>query len=458
MSTVAASSIGSVSEETIEQFRLQVLGKILEPGDVEYEMARKVWNGMIDRHPLLIVKCKDANDVAHCVNFARDNHLPLSIKAGGHNVTGYAVCDDGLVIDLSNMTSITVDQQNQQAVVGAGATWAEFDTVAQQFGLATTGGVVSSTGVAGLTLGGGVGWLVRKHGLSCDNLLEVELVTADGNIIKASNDENEELFWGMRGGGTNFGVVTSLKFTLHKVGPVMAGLMAYPQTEAKEVLKFYRDFIRRAPEEITLYANLTTSPDGIPIIALAGVFSGDLGQGEALINEIRQFKTPVLDLMQPMPYVQMQSMLEPAFPHGNRYYWKSCFLADLSDAAIDELVSHVSQIPSPVSCAIVEFYGGAASREPAGGTAYPHRQAEFDLVIISNWQSSQDDDKNINWTRNLYDAMQSFSSHRVYVNVLGMEGTERIKEAYGENYDRLLALKRKYDPSNLFKMNQNVVP
>ncbi|MCW3110314.1 MAG: 6-hydroxy-D-nicotine oxidase [Segetibacter sp.] len=458
MESVDISPVGSSNMQIIDELRKRFSGKLSERGDVDYEVARKVWNGMIDKYPLLIATCKKSDDVIQCVNFARQNELPISIKAGGHNVTGYAVCDDGLVIDLSEMASVKVDPEKQEAVVEAGATWAEFDTAAQQYGLATTGGVVASTGVAGLTLGGGVGWLVRKHGLSCDNLLEVQLVTADGKLVTANAEENSELFWGVRGCGTNFGVVTTMKFKLHKVGLVLAGIIAYPQTEAKEVLQFYREFVRKAPEEITLYANLTTSPDGFPIIALAGLFSGDLEKGEALIKQIREFKTPVLDLVQPMPYVQMQSMLEPAFPHGHRYYWKSSFLKDLSDEAIDVITSNVAKIPSPFSCTILEFYGGASSREPEGGTAYPHRQSEFDLVVISNWQSTQDDEKNINWTRNLYEAIQPFSSHRVYVNALGKEGQDRVKEAYGPNYDRLLALKRKYDPNNLFRLNQNIVP
>ncbi len=458
METSSVAVMNKPALQVINNLKDTLSGNLLRHGDDGYEDARKIWNGMIDKHPAMIAQCKNVDDVIACVNFARINNMVISIKAGGHNVTGNAVCDDGLMVDLSLMNAVKVDAEEQVAYVESGATWGHFDTVAQQFGLATTGGVISTTGVAGLTLGGGVGWLVRKHGLSCDNLLEVEIVTADGNFLVANTKENTELFWGVRGCAANFGIVTKMKFKLHKVGKVLAGLIAYPQTEAKEVLTFYRDFMQTAPEELTLYANLLTSPDGFPLIALAGMYCGDLEKGEEVIKPIRTFKTPLADMMAPQPYTQMQTMLDAPFPHGNRYYWKSTFLKELSDEAIDAIISNVAAIPSPHSCAILEMYGGAAAREPVGGTSYPHRQAEFDLVIISNWPDSKDDEKNIHWTRSLFEDMQQFSSNRVYVNALGKEGQDRVKEAYGINYERLLALKMKYDPQNLFHLNQNIPP
>lgn len=446
------------SQYDLTNFSSQFSGELLQQGDEGYENARKVWNGMIDKYPALIACCKNNKDVVACVNFARNNKLEIAVKGGGHNVTGNAVCNGGLMIDLSFMRAIRVIPEEKIAYVEAGATWGDFDNAAQVYKLATTGGIISTTGVAGLTLGGGVGWLVRKHGLSCDNLLEVEIVTADGQLLVSNTEDNNELFWGIRGCAPNFGIVTSMKFKLHKVDQLLGGMTIYPQSEAREVLQFYREFMLTAPEELTLYANLTTSPDGFPVIVFACLYSGDLHEGEAVLKPLREFKIPIADLIQPVSYVQMQSMIDAPFPKGNRYYWKSCFLQKLSDEAIDQIISNVQKITSPYSATILEFYGGAASREPIGGTSFPHRQAEFDLVIISNWIDKQADEKNMNWTRNFFEEMQNYSSKRVYVNTLGQEGHERVKEAFGESYDRLLALKMKYDPNNLFHLNQNILP
>jgi hypothetical protein len=342
--------------------------------------------------------------------------------------------------------------------VETGATWEEFDAATQQHGLATTGGVVSTTGVAGLTLGGGVGWLVRKHGLSCDNLIEADIVTADGTLLKTSINENPDLFWGIRGGGGNFGIVTSMKFRLHEVKTVLGGMIIHPREKAAEVIRFHREFMKTAPEELTLYTSLMTTPDGIPVVAFAGCYTGDLAHGEAALRPLREFGTPVADLMGPIPYTQMQTMINAAAPHGNRYYWKSDFLEELSDEAIAVVVSHAASIPSPLSIILLEYYGGASTREPEGGTAFPHRAAQYDLVIISNWLEKEDDEINKRWTRNFWEAMQPYSSHKVYVNVLGVEGEDRVKEAYGDSYLRLAALKNKYDPLNLFRLNQNIRP
>jgi hypothetical protein len=452
------SSAGKIDEQVLSIFGKTQPGDLLLPGEQGYDDARKIWNGMIDRHPVLIVRCKNADDVIASVNLAREQDMVLSVKGGGHNVSGNAVCNGGVMVDLSLMKSVKVDPEQMTADVETGATWGDFDAVAQTHGLATTGGVISSTGVAGLTLGGGVGWLVRKHGLSCDNLLAVDIVTADGTLLKASPKENQELFWGIRGGGGNFGIVTSMKFRLHKVNTVLGGMIIHPIDKAKELLQFFREFVQSAPEELTLYTGLLTSPDGIPVVAFVGCYTGDLAQGEAVIKPLREFGSPVADLFAPIPYTQMQTLLNPAAPHGNRYYWKSNFLEELSDEAIDMIVSNAMSKPSPFSAILLEYYGGASNREPEGGTAYPHRVSQFDLVIMSNWIDTVNDEANITWARNFWESIQPYSSHRVYVNVLGVEGEERVREAYGNNYPRLEALKTKYDPNNLFRLNQNIKP
>ena len=433
-------------------------GKILIEGDDNYETARKIWNGMIDRKPAIIAQCINSNDIIQAVKFARNHDWLVSVKGGGHNVTGNAVCDNGIMIDLSLMRSVTVDPDKQVAEVQTGATWGDFDNATQKYGLGCTGGLISTTGVAGLTLGGGVGWLVRKHGLSCDNLLAAEIVTADGSLLQLSPKENAELFWGIRGGGGNFGIVTSMKFQLHKLDKVVGGMILYPQNNAREVIQFYREFMKTAPDELTLYTGLLTSPDGFPVVGFVGCYSGDPEKAEAVLKPLREFGSPIVDLMQPKSYIEMQTLLDASFPHGNRYYWKSGFLKTLSDEAIDTIISYAATVTSPYTAIILEYYGGIASREPEGGTSYPHRQAEYDLVIISNWVNPAEDEKHIGWTRKFYEAMQEYSSKRVYVNTLGIEGEERVKEAYGENYQRLVALKTKYDPDNLFRLNQNIAP
>lgn len=452
----SATSNALIQEENFPELKKKLNGKLLLPGDSDYEAARKIWNGMIDKRPAVIIQCKNENDVTEAVGLAKRLNVSVSVKAGGHNISGNAVCDGGVMIDLSGMKSISVDPVRKVAVTEAGVTWKEFDAATQQFGLATTGGIVSSTGVAGLTLGGGVGWLVRKHGMSCDNLVEASVITADANRHKVNSYENNELFWGIRGGGGNFGVVTSMTFALHPVSTVLGGMIIYPLERATEVIRFYRDFMRSAPEELTMYTALMTSPEGAPIVVMLGCYTGEVEKGKEVMRPVREFGTPLADLMQPMPYLQMQTIVDAGFPHGNRYYWKSTFLKELSDEAIEILLAHVSHISSPHSAVVIEYYGGAASREPQGGASYPHRQNEFDLVIISNWTDVNEDEKHVSWTRNLYNAMQPFSSHRVYVNTLGIEGPDRVKEAYGENYERLKNVKLKYDPDNMFCFNQNI--
>lgn len=458
MTTDNAIANGNITMPLASELQTNFKGKILVEGDVGYETARKIWNGMIDRKPALIAQCVETGDIQQAVKFAKKHDLLVSVRGGGHNVSGNAVCDGGIMIDLSLMKAVKTDPIQKIALVEMGATWGDFDKDTQQYGLATTGGLITTTGVAGLTLGGGVGWLVRKHGLSCDNMIEANVVTADGNLVKASLPENPDLLWGIRGGGGNFGIVASMKLKLYEIGTVLGGMILHPREQAKEVIQFYREFMKTAPGELTLYTGLLTSPDGLPVVGFIGCYCGDVEKGEAVLKPLREFGTPLADLFQPMPYVQMQSLLDAGFPHGNRYYWKSGFLKELSDEAIDNIISNMATNPSPYSATILEYYGGAASREPAGGSAYPHRQAEFDLVIISNWPDKVDDEKNIKWTRQIWEDIQPFLSNKVYVNTLGVEGEDRVKEAYGDNYERLVRLKKQYDPGNLFRMNQNILP
>jgi hypothetical protein len=442
----------------IDSLRAQISGKVLEPGGKGYDEARRIWNGMIDRRPALIVQCANTFDVMEAMKFAKAHGLVIAVRGGGHNVTGNAVCDDGLMIDLSLMKKVKVDPVLRIAIAETGATWGDFDKATQEFGLATTGGLISTTGIAGLTLGGGVGWLVRKHGLSCDNVISAEVVTADGRLVVANDAENPELFWGIRGGGGNFGIVTSLTYRLHPLQSVLGGMILHPMADAKKVIQFYRDFMMTAPEELTLYCCIIHTPDGMQVVGIVGCYSGDIQEGESVLKPLRKFGSPLVDLIQEQPYLQIQTMLDAPFPHGNRYYWKSGFLESLSDDAIDTIIKFALTITSPISAVILELYGGAATREPAGGTSFPHRQEEFDLVVISNWVNPEEDQKNIEWTRALWNDMQPYSSKRVYVNTLGVEGEQRVREAYGESYARLVALKKAYDPQNIFRMNQNIDP
>jgi FAD/FMN-containing dehydrogenase len=440
------------------ELRPQFSGAILVDGDTEYDQARKIWNGMIDRKPLIIARCTSTNDIQQAVKLAAKHGLLVSVKAGGHNVSGSAVCEGGIMIDVSQMKKVTVDPAEKTARAQAGATWGDFDKATQEFGLGSTGGLVSTTGVAGLTLGGGVGWLVRKHGMSCDNLIEAEVVLADGSAVTTNLEQHPDLLWALRGGSGNFGIASSMKFAVHEVSTVLGGMILHTRDKAGELIRFYRDFMKTAPNELTLYAALLTSPDGVPVVGFVGCYCGDMGDGEAAIRPLREFGQPVADLMQPLPYTQMQSLLDAGFPHGNRYYWKSGFIKSLTDEAIDEIIAQMATTPSPFSATIVEMYGGVAASEPAGGSAYPHRQNEFDLVIISAWQEPAEDDQNIKWARQIWQAVQPYLSNKVYVNTLGVEGEERVKEAYGDHYNRLVELKRKYDPANLFRMNQNIRP
>ncbi len=444
----------------VDRLATALRGTVIPPGDPNYDEARKVYNAMIDRRPALIARCVDAADVIAAVTFARDQGLLVAVRGGGHNVAGTAVCDDGIVVDCSPMKGIRIDPAARTARCQAGVLWGELDREAQAFGLATTGGIVSTTGIAGLTLGGGLGWLMRRHGLACDNLISADIVTADGRLVTASATENRDLFWGLRGGGGNFGVVTSFEYRLHPVGPtILGGMVIHPVDRAKEVLRFYRDFALGAPDEMTTGAGMVTSPEGQPAVAIIACHSGSLEAGEAAVRPLREYGPPMADLLGPMPYVAMQSMLYAGFPKGAHNYWKSSFLRELSDGVIDAMVEHHMSVPSPLSAAFLEQVGGAVRRVDADETAFAHRDADFNLIIVSLWPDPMTTEANVRWARDLWDAVQPWATEGVYVNYLGEEETDRVRAAYGEEkYHRLAALKAKYDPTNLFRFNQNINP
>jgi FAD/FMN-containing dehydrogenase len=459
---VVHQSLRSVDQETIEGFRQSLRGQVLTHGDEGYDAARQVWNAMIDRQPALIARCAGVADVMAAVSFARDHHLPLAIKGGGHNVAGSAVCDGGLVIDLSPMKGIRVDPVARTAWAEGGVTWSELDHETQAFGLATTGGTVTSTGIGGLTLGGGLGWLMRSHGLTCDNLIAADVVTADGQYLHASQDEHPDLFWALRGGGGNFGVVTSFTYRLHPVGPtVYAGPIFFSIDAARDLLRGFRDSAATAPEELGAFAALLTSPDGVPMAGVIPVFSGPLEEGEAAVRSLRAIGSPLADLAGPVPYQVAQTFFDAAFPPGRRNYWKSAFLSELSDEAIDVLADAYARAPSPLAAIGFEHLGGAVGRVGPEETAFAHRGSPFNLMVLSAWDDPADDSRNIGWARETMAAMQPWLADAVYVNYMGdvtAEGEDRTRSAYGVGYDRLASIKSRYDPGNLFHLNQNVAP
>ena len=442
----------------------QINGNILLPASEEYESARTVWNGMVDKRPALIVQPTDVSDIRRAVTFARTEGLPVSIKGGGHNVAGHAVSEGGLMLDLEAMRSVVVNPARRTARVQGGALWSDFDRATAAHGLATTGGVISSTGVAGLTLGGGIGWLVGKHGLSIDNLLEVDLVTADGAFLTVNETNQPDLFWALRGGGGNFGVATSFTFALHPQGDVLAGLIAYPVEAAAEVLEFYRKFTAQSPDDLTVYAQLTTDPEsGMRIVAVAVFWPGDIAEGEAVIAPLRQFGTPLMEMIGTMPYVDWQVMLDAAFPHGRRYYWRGHLMRELPDQVLDALVAHGSAPSLPWSTLVIEFYDGAMNRVDPAETAFRHRDARYQTVIIGGWDDPADDQTGIEWVRATSADIAPHALNGSFLNFNSQEGqesaqTSRVRAGYGSNWDRLVAIKRRYDPTNVFRENNNIQP
>ncbi|WP_254538433.1 FAD-binding oxidoreductase [Halomarina litorea] len=457
---------------TVNDLRGTLRGTLIQPHDEGYHEARAVWNGTIDRHPAVITKCAGTADVIAAVNFAREHDLEIAVRGGGHNVAGTAVCDDGIVIDLSAMRAVWVDPRTRTARVQGGALWSDVDHETQAHGLATTGGIVSHTGVAGLTLGGGIGWLMRKHGLTADNLLSADVVTADGEFIRASEDEHSDLFWALRGGGGNFGIVTSFEFALHPVGPtVLAGPVFWAADDTADVLRFYRNFARDAPDELGTVIRFGTIPPlpavpeelhWRPAVAINACYAGPVDEGERVLRPLSEHGTPLLDLVSPKPYLAHQGGLDSTVLHGWHYYWKSTDLPELSDDLIDVFVDHAFAAESPRSYSVLFHLGGAVSRVDDDATAYTGRGSPHNININGVWRPDEEEkyvESETAWTRRFFDALEP---HRegVYVNFLDADdGTQRVRESYGEDtYRRLTEIKTEYDPENVFHLNQNIEP
>jgi FAD/FMN-containing dehydrogenase len=457
----------ALGEATLGELRHALRGELVLPGDDLYDEARSVWNGMIDRRPALIVRCTGTSDVIAAVGFARSEGLTVAVRGGSHNVAGNATCDGGLVIDLSPMKGVRVDAETRTVRAQGGLTWGELDAETQAFGLATTGGLVTTTGVAGFTLGGGLGWLMRKHGLACDNLTAADLVTADGQTVRASETENAELLWGLRGGGGNFGVVTEFEFRLHPVSQVLGGLVAWPAEAAGEVLRFWRDWVRDMPDELcTMAAFLYAPPEpfvppevqGTPVIAIACLHLDPEGSAEDHLRPLREMG-PAVDVIGPMPYPAIQGMFDASSPRGSRNYWRSGYVHELTDEAIDVLLSHTDKIPPPMGQVHIHQLGGAMSRVPAGATAFGNRDAGFLINYLGLWLDAAEDETNTSWVRAVSDAMDPYCTGARYVNFLADEGEIGVRSAYEtETYTRLQNLKARYDPTNFFRLNQNIKP
>ena len=448
-----------LTASAIEQLKGRLRGDLLCPGDDHYDSARTIHNGMIDRRPALIVRCAGVADVMAAVTFARSNNLVVAVRGGGHGVPGFAVCDGGLMIDLTRMKAVRVDPVHRTARAEGGATWGDFDHETQAFGLATTGGIARPTGIAGLTLGGGHGYLMRAYGLACDNLLSVDVVTADGRLLTASATEHTDLFWGVRGGGGNFGVVTAFEYRLHPVSQMLGGLLVYPMAHAKDVFRFYRDFTQTAPEALGSLCNLATLPDGTPAAVVLLAYNGSVEDGERLLRPLRECAPLLADQVGLLPYIALQSIVENFNPPGLRNYWKSNYLQDLSDGAIDVLVDHYSTVPAPHTHVVIEHLGGAVRRVGEDETAVDHREALYNFLIVGMWTDASEDAKVIGWVRELWGALQPFSSGGLYVNYEAEHDMGRVQAAYSPaKYARLAAVKTKYDPTNLFRLNQNIPP
>jgi FAD/FMN-containing dehydrogenase len=448
----------ALSESGLARLRKELRGELVTPGALTYDQGRRVWNGMIDKRPQAIVYCAEPQDVVHALAFTRSEAAPVAVRSGGHNVAGLCVCG-GIVIDLSRMKSIEVDPVRRIAHAQAGLNLGEFDTATQAHGLATTMGVNGDTGIAGLTLGGGFGKLGRKHGLTCDNLLSAEMVTADGRLVRASFEENTDLFWGLRGGGGNFGIVTAFTYRVHPVGPkLLAGSITYPYDRARNAMRFYADFSSKAPDALSLDAALASLPSGEKVFSVSACYDGPFNEGEKVLEPLRQFYSPIAARIAPAPYLQIQSAGDAVFPRGRRYYWKAQFLRELTDAAIDALLEVYAAAPSTDSLFVLQHVGGAIARVQKFATSYVHRDALYDCFPISIWDNPEQDAAHIKWARDAWSVMRRFSTGGVYANNLGDEGDDRVEAAYGENYQKLVALKNKYDPSNLFRSNQNIPP
>jgi len=450
----------SLNRSALAPLEANFLGRLLLPGDDGYEGARRVHNGMIDRHPSVIARCMRTADVVEALGFAIDHGLQVAIRAGGHNVAGRAVIDDAMMIDLSAMKGVHIDPAARSVRVQAGVTWGEFNRETQLHGLATTGGAVSSTGVAGLTLGGGFGFLMGKYGFTIDSLREVEVVTAGGEVLQASRETNPELFWGLRGGGGNFGIATSFAFALDAVGPtVQGGVIAYPVDQANNVLRFYRDLTAAAPDELTVVTSLIHSPDGHPLSALLACHCGSPDEGAAAVQAIKGFGKPAVDRLGPIAYTALNQMLDPSFPKLALNYWKSCFIRELSDEVITVLRGQFARCPSPMSRLILEHFHGAALRRASTDTAFPHRAPGYSVLIIAQWADPTESEANIRWAKETFAALEPLTGDGAYSNYMDDdEPLSGVKRAFGENFPRLQKLKNRYDPGNIFRYNQNIPP
>lgn len=451
----------TVSNTLVDRLSRKVKGGVIRPSDSEYDEARKVWNAMIDRRPRLIVQCSSSEDVVHSVNFARDQGLVVSVRGGGHSAAGSAICDDGLVIDLTAMKEVKVDPEHRSATAGGGVTLREFDLKTQEAGLATTGGVVSTTGVAGFTLGGGLGILMRKFGLGCDNLLGAEVVRSDGHVVRANERENSDLFWALRGGGGNFGVVTTFSFRLHPLGKFLFGPLIHPLRRARDVFHFFNKVGPTASDELTTYAGMLRGPDGSLVAALVPGYAGPLDEGERVLGPLREFGPPAIDGVKSIEHPEHRGMFDPYYAPGLRNYWKSCFLRGLPDDAIDILVRGFERNSCPFPFVGLEALGGAVARVGKHDTAFDHRDAPFNLLVTAGWREPKEDAVHRTWVREILDAMEPYSTGGAYVNYMSEDtnsGDDRVQAAYGANLRRLTTIKKRYDPGNLFRPIQTVRP
>lgn len=460
-------SYSNIEYEHLKKLSEQLSGTVIKPGDADYDNLRTGWNGLFDKFPAAIVRCKNSDDVVHCIHVVREKALPFSVKSSGHDYAGNSLIDGGLVIDLSKMKNVDVNSEERTGRAGPGVTWGQFDAETQKHGLATTGGTVSTVGIAGYTLGGGTGYLARKHGLALDNLISVEIVTANGEKHCARKNENTDLFWAIRGGSGNFGIVTSFEYRLHKIGPkIIAGQIVYPHDKAEEVLRFYRDFMSEASDDLTCYAFFLNVPPidifpeeshGKSALSIVLAHSGSLETANKELTPLLSFGDQILTAVQPMPYTEAQQMFDEGMGKGNRWYSKAHYLNSLSDEAIETIKKFTGSIPGPFSVAYLEPMGGAINRIDTDETAYPHRDAAYGLHIFPGWEDPDKDDVAIEWAKKFYKAMSSYSTGAVYVNLLGHDEKDRVPHAYGSNYEKLVRIKKKWDPDNLFRSNHNIL-
>ena len=443
------------------KLRSNFAGTLLQPGDQEYDSVRALHNGLIDKHPTVIARCRNEADIAAGIGFAREHRLEIAVRGGGHNVSGRASVEDGMMIDLSLMKAISVDAANRRAIAQGGVTWGEFNRATQEHGLATTGGVISTTGIAGLTLGGGFGYLAGKHGLACDNLAAATLVTAEGKTVRASGSENPDLYWALRGGSGNFGVVSSLEYYLHPVGPtIMGGAIAWPFSQAREVLRFYREFTQASAAEVCCLGGVGHAPDGSGVkVAIIGVgYCGPLTDGERALRPVKEFGTPLFDTIQPISYCDLNSVFDTAYPKGRRYYWKSNFLTSLDDNSVDTMVGTIEACPSKYSGIFLEHWRGAVARIAQPQTAFVFRREGYNLLILSQWEDAVTDRENIAWARASYAALKPSFAEARYLNYMDQDDAADLAGPFGGNYARLARIKTQWDPENVFHLNQNIQP